>query len=181
MTTHLRPAGPGDAPAVAALHADSWRRHYRGAYTDTFLDGDVHHDRLTVWTRRLATPGPDRTFLTVEPGRLTGFVHITPDEDPHWGALIDNLHVAHDRQRTGLGRALLTHAATVATPGRPVHLWVLEQNHRAQRFYTALGGRITDRAPVTGAPPGVLDGTPVKLRVTWPDAVTLRAAGAPDQ
>ena len=30
-----------DANAIAALHADSWRRHYRGAYSDAFLDGDV--------------------------------------------------------------------------------------------------------------------------------------------
>jgi hypothetical protein len=27
------------------LHADSWRRHYRGAYADAFLDGDVLADR----------------------------------------------------------------------------------------------------------------------------------------
>ena len=29
-----RLARGSDAPAVAALHADSWRRHYRGAYSD---------------------------------------------------------------------------------------------------------------------------------------------------
>jgi len=28
----LRLASPSDAEAIAALHADSWRRHYRGAY-----------------------------------------------------------------------------------------------------------------------------------------------------
>jgi len=27
--------------AVAALHAESWRRNYRGAYSDDFLDGEV--------------------------------------------------------------------------------------------------------------------------------------------
>jgi hypothetical protein len=34
----FRAAGPGDGPAVAGLHADSWRRHYRGAFSDAFLD-----------------------------------------------------------------------------------------------------------------------------------------------
>jgi hypothetical protein len=37
----FRAGGPGDAPAVAGLHADSWRRHYRGAFSDAFLDRDV--------------------------------------------------------------------------------------------------------------------------------------------
>src|SRR5271157_3421686 len=49
----FRFAGPSDARAIAALHADSWRRHYRGVYSDAFLDGDVSVDRLAVWTDRL--------------------------------------------------------------------------------------------------------------------------------
>jgi GNAT superfamily N-acetyltransferase len=34
----FRAAGRDDARAVAELHADSWRRHYRGAYSDALLD-----------------------------------------------------------------------------------------------------------------------------------------------
>jgi hypothetical protein len=37
----FRAAGAGDASAVAGLHGDSWRRHYRGAFSDAFLDRDV--------------------------------------------------------------------------------------------------------------------------------------------
>jgi hypothetical protein len=33
----LRTATSADAVAVAALHADSWRRHYRGVYRDEYL------------------------------------------------------------------------------------------------------------------------------------------------
>lgn len=79
----VRTASPSDASAVAALHADSWRRHYRGAYSDTFLDGDVFHDRLSVWTERLAGPNPDcYTILAEDRGRLAGFAHTLFDEDP---------------------------------------------------------------------------------------------------
>ncbi len=31
----LRPATVADAPAIARLHAESWRAHYRGAYATT--------------------------------------------------------------------------------------------------------------------------------------------------
>jgi len=41
VTVGFRPARASDSEAIAALHADSWRRHYRGAYSDAFLDGDV--------------------------------------------------------------------------------------------------------------------------------------------
>src|SRR6266545_1171398 len=56
----FRLASPADAKAVADLHADSWRRHYRGAYSDAFLDGDVVADRLAVWTARLREHDPRR-------------------------------------------------------------------------------------------------------------------------
>jgi hypothetical protein len=51
-----RPATERDIAAIAALHADSWRRNYRGAYSDEFLDRDVFEDRRAVWSERLTQP-----------------------------------------------------------------------------------------------------------------------------
>ena len=53
----LRPAGLPDAAQIAELHAASWRRHYRGAFADSYLDGDVVTERRTGWSSRLAAPG----------------------------------------------------------------------------------------------------------------------------
>jgi hypothetical protein len=39
-----------------------------------------------------------------------GFVHVILDEDAAWGSLVDNLHIAYDRRRTGNGTALLARA-----------------------------------------------------------------------
>jgi len=60
----FRAAGPDDAEQVALLHADSWRRHYRGAYADSFLDGDVVADRRSVWSSRLLAPVNATTVVT---------------------------------------------------------------------------------------------------------------------
>jgi GNAT superfamily N-acetyltransferase len=138
----IRAAGTDDAEVVALLHADSWRRHLRGAYADSFLDGDVIADRCVVWSFRLAAPGNSLTVLAEDGAGPVGFAHVVFDHDERWGSLVDNLHVAHDRRRTGIGTALLTRAAEAVielATASSVYLWVLEQNADAQRFYGALG------------------------------------------
>jgi ribosomal protein S18 acetylase RimI-like enzyme len=174
----FRHARADDAERVAALHAASWRRHYRGAYADSFLDADVLADRRAVWSVRLAGPAGSITVLAEDGGGLAGFVHVMLDDDAEWGSLIDNLHVARGRQRTGIGSALLARVAPnilerATNPG--VYLWVLEQNTAAQRFYRARGGAYVERAPVP--PPGGvlsrLSGAPFGLRFAWPDASVL--------
>jgi ribosomal protein S18 acetylase RimI-like enzyme len=139
----FRVAGPADATAVANLHAESWRRHYRGAYSDAFLDGDVVADRLAVWTDRLREPDPRRCTILAEDGSLVGFANTLFDDDPTWGALLDNLHVAYGHKRRGIASRLLALSAE-ALMERPertgLYLWVLEQNVDAQAFYVARGG-----------------------------------------
>lgn len=173
----FRSAGPADAERIAALHADSWRRHYRGAYSDAFLDGDVAADRRAVWTARLAAADGTATVLAEDGGRLVGFVHVVFDHDPAWGSLVDNLHVVHDRKRDGLGTRLLRHAARAVLAhdgGDAMYLWVLEQNTAAQRFYRALGATEVQSsfASAPGGDASRLIGRPGKLRMAWPDAAT---------
>src|SRR5215475_5884373 len=99
-----RPAEVRDVEAIAALHADSWRRNYRGAYLDSYLDGEVVTDRLIVWRERITCPAPGFRTIVAERGEaFAGFAHTKLDEDPKWGALLDNLHVAHELKGQGIG------------------------------------------------------------------------------
>jgi hypothetical protein len=82
----LRPAGSGDAAAIGSLHADSWRRHYRGAYSERYLDGRLEDERMSLWARRLADPGDAVTLVAEHDGALVGFVHVRPGADREWGA-----------------------------------------------------------------------------------------------
>src|SRR5256885_1019940 len=106
----FRAAHADDAEQVAALHAASWRRHYRGAYADSYLDGDILTDRRAVWSARLAEPAGRITVVADDGDGIAAFVHVVLDEDGHWGSLVDNLHVAHRHQRSGIGTALLARA-----------------------------------------------------------------------
>lgn len=194
----IRRATELDAPVIAALHAESWRHNYRGAYSNSFLDGDVLSDREATWSERLAgdRTGDTRTvtFLAETPGppaAPVGFAHVVFDADPEWGSLLDNLHVAHNLKRSGIGTRLIAEAARAALEhegreGRegghdgndhpvPLHLYVLEQNTNAQAFYRARGGRFVESSFVR-APGGVasrLNGTPKGHLYVWDDASVL--------
>ena len=161
------------------LHVDSWRRHYRGAYADSYLDGDVVADRREVWSDRLGSQdGAIATTVAEHDDALVGFIHVPFDADARWGALVDNLHVVKHLQRRGIGAQLLrAAAASVVARHEPtgLFLWVLEQNLAAQAFYDVLGGTPVESAavqPLRGDPQ-TLVGSPRKLRYVWPDAREL--------
>jgi ribosomal protein S18 acetylase RimI-like enzyme len=172
------PAATGDAERIAALHTKSWRRHYRGAYADVYLDGDLLAERTKVWSARLASPDGTATIIAERAGHLMGFVHVVFDADPRWGSLVDNLHVDRSQHRTGTGTQLMAYAAraVLANAGSSaLYLWVLAQNERAQKFYRASGGTAVETG-IAAAPcgdPALLNGTPAKYRMSWPDATRL--------
>jgi ribosomal protein S18 acetylase RimI-like enzyme len=174
-----RPAIASDALGIAHLHAESWRVHYRGAYSDAFLDHDVPRDRVAVWTERLHREHPDEYTLVAENNRgIVGFAHTILGDDPRWGALLENLHVAGSLHRSGVGTQLMLRTARVVlnrAPAQGLSLWVLEQNTAAQAFYTALGGTRVERALALapGGDPARLTGSPSRLRYVWPDPDVL--------
>jgi ribosomal protein S18 acetylase RimI-like enzyme len=182
LDLRYREAGPGDARAVAGLHADSWRRHYRGAYSDSFLDGDVVGYLLTRWTELLIAADPQaRTIVAELGGEVVALAHTRLGEDPAWGALLDNLHVVYELKRLGIGTRLLALTAQAvldSSPGSGLYLWVLEQNAAGQAFYAARGGACVERRAVLppGGDPSRLNGAPMALRYAWPDPATLLSA-----
>jgi predicted N-acetyltransferase YhbS len=172
--SHIRRATPGDVDGIAALHADSWRRNYRGAFPDTFLDGDLVAERRAVWTDRLTHPGPVDLTLVADDGTgaVVGLAHTVLDSHPEWGALLDNLHVRHGLKGQGLGRRLV--AATVEAvvahdPAAGLHVEVLAQNTPAQAFYVRLGATLAHTAEFDT--PGA--GRALAHVYTWPAPLAL--------
>jgi GNAT superfamily N-acetyltransferase len=175
----FRTAVRGDAKAIAALHADSWQRHYRIAYTDHFLEDEAPGFLLDIWTERFTRSGPGtRTILAETGGSLVGLAHTVLDENPTWGALLDNLHVVYGLKRQGIGSQLLSltaRAVLAERPGSGLYLWVLEKNVNARAFYDARGGTCVEARAVL--PPGGdqarLNGKPIGLRYAWSDPSAL--------
>jgi GNAT superfamily N-acetyltransferase len=166
----LRLATSADAEAIAHLHAESWRTAYRGMYRDEFLDGDVVTNRIDVWAKRFAAPPENQhVLLAVDGADLLGFACSYGNSDERWGTLLDNLHVRRDQQGQGLGRKLLAASAAWSKEQYPdalFHLWVLDGNAKARRFYESLGGRPVESK--VSVPPG--GGSVLGWRYVWQGA-----------
>ena len=145
MNLIYRKATSKDIEPIAQLHARSWQQTYRGIYTDNYLDNEVVNDRQSVWKERLTSRTPNQWVLvaTDETSAIKGFVSVYGDQDPQWGALVDNLHVQAEIKGQGVGAALLIKAADHIEQEFPLSgmfLWVYEANSHATAFYERLGG-----------------------------------------
>jgi GNAT superfamily N-acetyltransferase len=168
----LATATPADAAAIALLHAQSWRIAYRGLLTDEYLDDHVLSDRTSFWSRRFAAPLPERRLVlkALDPSTLLGFVCVLLDEEPTWGARLDNLHVSPALKGTGVGYALFRAAREWTArmqPDRSMHLWCVERNLVARRFYDRQGGKVMESATRPIAQELCLP----ELRYVWPPLV----------
>ena len=180
MTVTLRDATPGDAPAIAALHAANWRNAYADVLDPAFLAEPVDADRLQLWTDRFAVPGPAQEVVVADgaDGSIVGFTCLYHAQDPRWGALVDNLHSAAQVRGQGIGTILLREAARRIAPRDPatgVSLWVYEKNAPARGFYAALGGEIVESKAQDWE---VAQGE-MLLRCHWRSAATLAKAMLP--
>lgn len=139
-----RTAAAADAAAIARLHAESWRVAYRGMLSDEYLDEDIFGERSALWQERFQSPAANQYIVVAETGgSMTGFACAYGAEDKTWGSFLDNLHVAVEFKRRGIGAELIKQVALWSNtyfPGAGMYLWVLESNLAAMRFYEKLGG-----------------------------------------
>ena len=143
----IRPAAPGDAAAIAAVHVASWRAAYRDDAPEGWLDTHTLRSRTAAWEAQLRDDGLGRsvTQLAVIEGEVVAFCGVaTPsrdrdaDEDT---AEVATFYVDPARWRAGAGSALMASARDRlgAAGWETLTLWVLETNARARAFYVAHG------------------------------------------
>ena len=162
-----------DARSIAELHALSWQRHYRGILSDQYLDKDVLEDRLEVWLRRFEHPSADQYVLLARDGdTLCGLACTYLNDDPEYGALLDNLHVLAEWQGHGIGVNLMALTAEWVAKHDPqgsLYLWVFEENHSARAFYDRMQGHVAESDMIEN----VGGGSARILRYVWPNLEEL--------
>jgi GNAT superfamily N-acetyltransferase len=130
----LRPARPGDAPAVA----DVWLRSFdaamptvRRAHTD---------DEVRRWIADVVVPRAGTWVAECAEG-VVGVCALSPG----W---IDQLHLAPEHRGQGIGERFLDLARRCSPAG--LQLWTFQVNRPAQRFYERHGFVEVERTDGSG-------------------------------
>jgi ribosomal protein S18 acetylase RimI-like enzyme len=143
----IRPITEKEIDAVARVHVRSWQSGYAGIVPEAFL---AELDPVDFAARRRYTdvpPGGGAVCATTD-GQIVGHAAFGPYRpekdvtDPSMGELY-SIYVDPDHWGTSAGHRLFAEARERLTaagfPG--LRLWVLEDNHRARRFYERQGMR----------------------------------------
>ena len=170
----LRDATESDCASIAQLHAESWRSAYRGMLSDEYLDTRAHAERAELWRARFSESNVNPFFVILAEvdSQLAGFACVFPNEHAVFGSYVDNLHVAPQLARQGIGKRLLAEVGrrliAEQTPGG-VYLWVIEANTNARRFYSRVGAAEVGFEEFT-----MPDGGRVReVRCCWPSPTKL--------
>lgn len=141
MTISIRPASAADLPLIAQLIRDL--AEYERLAHEVRFDDDVLNAKLF---------GP-RPYAEVVIGEIDGhpqgfalFFHNFSTFEGRPGIYLEDLFVRPEARGSGLGKALLSHLATLAVERDCARLeWsVLDWNEPAIGFYKKLGARLMD-------------------------------------
>jgi ribosomal protein S18 acetylase RimI-like enzyme len=134
----VRRARPGDAAAIAEVHARTWRAAYEHVFGAERLAARVPD--LALWTRILAN---ERVEVNVAEagGRIVAFVSVGPSRDDDAEGELYAIYALPEAWGTGAGAALMQAGldAMRAAGYRDAVLYVLDDNPRARRFYEREG------------------------------------------
>lgn len=133
-----------DRRAIGQVYVQSWRHAYRGIVPQDFLDSLSNAD----WLPATDAPGM-RSLILLDGNRIVGTSCFCASRDismPRWGE-VAALYLLPTHMGRGLGRALLDGAVEALHQDglTSIHLWVLENNLAARRFYSRNGFRPSGR------------------------------------
>ncbi|GII81979.1 N-acetyltransferase [Sphaerisporangium rufum] len=183
-TLTLRDMTAQDIPGVSAVRITGWQAAYAGMIPQDHLDG------LTVEAdierrRKIFGANPDiQNVVADRDGAVAGWGVLGPcrdaDRTPSDGEIYA-LYVAPGLIGQGIGRALMRELVSRARRAdwHTLYLWVLEENHRARRFYERAGFTPDgERAPWTAGEISVPEIRYVHRPAADPDLRTGIGSGA---
>jgi ribosomal protein S18 acetylase RimI-like enzyme len=133
----IRQAARPDAPAIGAVHAQSWREAYAGILSDRWVARVSDEERTERWRLILANPQPEGPWVAVVDDAIVGFASSGPARDgsPPRPLELWSLYLLASHQGLGIGRALVE----AALGDRPAYLNVLRDNAKTIGFYRRMG------------------------------------------
>ncbi len=133
----IRRAVLADAEQIGPVHAQVWREAYLGILSDEWIANVSDAERVERWHLILGDPNSGQQWVAEVDGKIIGFAASGPPRDAHPIRQLElkSIYLLPSHAHAGVGRTL----ATAAIGDAPASVWLLEANHQAELFYTALG------------------------------------------
>lgn len=141
---NVRPAQVEDSEDIATIHVRGWQSAYRGIVPEPHLQSLSIEQRVRSWRSLLLEGSPSEIVVAELDRGLIGFASFGPSRDGDAREDTGELYAAYvlpEHWSTGIGRALWYRARDrlVERGFLRATLWVLSDNARAIRFYSAAG------------------------------------------
>lgn len=132
----VRPASVDDARGIAEVHVQAWREAYARQLPAHLLAGLRVEPRVERWAVIVADDTTD-VFVAEVDGRVVGWSTASGgrDDDRPTPRELEGIYVLAALSGAGVGQRLLD--AAIGTD--PAHLWMLDDNPRAEAFYRRNG------------------------------------------
>jgi len=145
MSIIIRKVLPEEANDYTACHINCWQATYKGIVPDDFLTNmlDEIEERTERCKKSLQEPGDYEFYCVIYDNKMIGRLIISKskDEDKPDAGDICAIYLLKDFWDKGYGREMMDFAITkLKRLGyKEVIIWVLEDNHRARKFYEKCG------------------------------------------
>ncbi|MCL2344176.1 MAG: GNAT family N-acetyltransferase [Firmicutes bacterium] len=145
MRITLQKARPEDAYDYAALHVACWQDAYKGIVPDEYLERMPREveQRTERFMKDLVEQTDCFFYYAALDGKMIGrlIFNKSRDADKPDAGEISAIYLLAEYWDKGYGREMMDYAlARLREMGyREAGLWVLEENHRARRFYERCG------------------------------------------
>jgi RimJ/RimL family protein N-acetyltransferase len=140
----IRETTKSDAYDVATVHVRSWQSAYRNIIPDSFLDGMNIEKQAERFTNDINEyRGKTFYYVAENDGRIIGNLVLSGcrDDDKGDAGEVIAMYLHPEQWDKGFGRQMMEYAvAELESLGyKEIVIWVLEENHRARKFYEKCG------------------------------------------
>lgn len=137
-----------DACDIAIVHVDTWMTTYRGIVNDKFLNELSYNKGEKMWSKFIHDSTKNKKYIFVAEDVNDGIIGfatcgIERENDNKSIGELYAIYILKDYQNKGIGKLLFNSVKEKleALNYSSMHIWVLEANHQACRFYEAMGGK----------------------------------------
>ena len=138
MTISIRKALPEDAYEYALCRISCHQSAYKGIMPDDYLSNlSTEADKFAArFQKDFSTPGTCEFFCVNHSEKMVGFLIIDTADCEIWA-----IYLTEEFRGMGCGKQILDFAVERLLPVSKgeISLWVLEENHKARRFYEKHG------------------------------------------